>query len=126
MDPVREPGDRDFPFEPSELSPLRIFRMFSSSAQAPRQRRPSDVAGLVVGLAVLVWMATNAPGPTDADLAVEAVFDELAGVLGWLWELGYVLLSAWVVILVLAPVVRHGQGRLRLLVDYVLALVCSS
>jgi uncharacterized membrane protein YbhN (UPF0104 family) len=126
MDPVRGPGDRDVTFAPSELSPLRIFRMFSSSAQAPRQRRPSDVAGLVLALAVLVWTAANAPGPTDVDLAVEAVFDELAGALGWLWELGYLLLSTWVVILVLAPVVRHGQGRLRLLVDYVLALVCAS
>ena len=126
MDPVRGPGDRDVKVELSELSALRIFGMFSSSAQAPRQRRPSDVAGLVVGLAVLMWTVTNAPGPTDVDVAVEAVFDEVAGALGWLWELGYVLLSAWVVILVLAPVVRHGHGRLRLLVDYVLALACSS
>jgi uncharacterized membrane protein YbhN (UPF0104 family) len=126
MDPVKGPEDRALKVAPSDLSPLRIFRMFSSSAQAPRQRRPSDVAGLVAGLAVLLLMAANAPGPTDVDLAVDAVFDELSGALGWLWELGYLLLSAWVVILVLAPVIRHGQGRLRLLADYVLALVCAS
>jgi hypothetical protein len=30
------------------------------------------------------------------------------------------------VVLVLAPVIRHGQGRLRLLVDYLLALVVSA
>ena len=126
MDPVGGPGGRELQAEPSARSRLRMFRMFSSSAQAPRQRRPSDVAGLVGGLAVLLWMAANAPGPTDVDLAVEAVLDDLTGVLGWLWEVGYLLLSAWVVILIVAPVVRHGQGRLRLLVDYALALVCSS
>ncbi len=111
--------------EPSELSPLRIFRMFSSSTRAPRQRRPTDVVLLVVGLLVMGLTTVNAPGPTSVDLAIVAVLDEFSGALGWLWEFSYTLLSVWVVVLLLAPVVRHGQGRLRLLWDYGLALVAS-
>jgi uncharacterized membrane protein YbhN (UPF0104 family)/tRNA A-37 threonylcarbamoyl transferase component Bud32 len=111
--------------EPSELSPLRIFRMFSSSTRAPRHRRPTDVVLLVVGLLVMVLTTVNAPGPTSADLAIVTVLDEFSGALGWLWEFSYVLLSVWVVVLLLAPVVRHGQGRLRLLWDYGLALLVS-
>ena len=67
----------------------------------------------------------NAPGPTAVDLAIVAVLDEFSGALGWLWEFSYTLVSVWVVVLLLAPVVRHGQGRLRLLWDYGLALVVS-
>lgn len=110
---------------PSELSPLRIFRMFSSAAQAPRHRRPSDVVLLVVGLIVVALTTVNAPGPTSVDVAIGAVLEELSGALGWLWEQCYALLSVWVVVLLLAPVVRHRQGRLRLLWDYGLALVVS-
>jgi uncharacterized membrane protein YbhN (UPF0104 family) len=111
--------------EPSELSPLRIFRMFSSSTRAPRQRRPTDVVLLVVGLFVMGLTTVSAPGPTAFDLAIVAVLDEFSGALGWLWEFSYTLMSVWVVVLLLAPVVRHSQGRLRLLWDYGLALVVS-
>ncbi len=112
--------------EPSDLSPLRMFRMFSSSAQAHRQRRPSDVLGLVVGIAVIALVSVDAPGPTGIDRAVEAVLDEASGALQWIWELSDLALAAWVVVLVLAPVFRHGHGRLRLLLDYGLALLSSS
>jgi uncharacterized membrane protein YbhN (UPF0104 family) len=111
---------------PSELSPLRIFRMFSSSTHAPRHRRPTDVGLLIVGLFLIALTTVSAPGPTSIDLAIIAVLDEFSGALGWVWEFGYLLLSVWVVVLLLAPVVRHSQGRLRLLGDYGLALLVSS
>lgn len=111
--------------EPSELSPLRIFRMFSSSAQAARQRRPTDVVMLVAALLLITLTTVSAPGPTPIDLAIAALLDELSGALAWLWEHCYTLLSVWVVVLLLAPVVRHGQGRMRLLWDYALALLVS-
>lgn len=111
--------------EPSELSPLRIFRMFSSSTRAPRQRRPTDGIMLAASLLVIALTLVNAPGPTAIDLAVEGLLDELSGSLGWFWELTYTAMAIWVVVLLLAPVVRHGQGRLRLLWDYCLALLVA-
>jgi uncharacterized membrane protein YbhN (UPF0104 family)/tRNA A-37 threonylcarbamoyl transferase component Bud32 len=111
--------------EPSELSPLRVFRMFSSSAQAQRLRRPTDVVLLVIGVLVVALTTMSAPGPTSIDVALGAVIDELSGALGWLWELSYALLSLWVVVLLLAPVVRHGHGRLRLLGDYAMGVGVS-
>ena len=111
--------------QPSELSPLRVFRMFSSSAQAARKRRPTDVVVLVASLMLVALTTASAPGPTSSDLAFAAVLDELSGALGWLWELSYALLTLWVVVLLLAPVVRRGHGRLRLIGDYALAMLVS-
>jgi uncharacterized membrane protein YbhN (UPF0104 family) len=105
----------------AQFSPLRIFRMFSSSANAPRQRRPTDVLMLLVSLVLVVVPALNAPGPMTIDSAVAALLTELDAALGWFWQLCYAALLAWVVVLALAPVVRFHRGRLRLLVDYALA-----
>jgi uncharacterized membrane protein YbhN (UPF0104 family) len=110
---------------PRALSPLRLFRMFSSSADAPRLRRPTDGLLLAVSLLLLVVPALNAPGPMTVDTALLTVLDETDGALGWLWELSYALLLAWTLVLLLAPVARFRSGRLRLLVDYALALGVS-
>ncbi len=107
------------------LSPLRIFRMFSSSADAPRQRRPTDVLTLMAALLLGTGSAIGAPGPTPLDTAVGALLDEFAGTLGWIWQIGYALLLAWALVLLLAPVVRRRQGRLRLLVDYAAAMALA-
>jgi uncharacterized membrane protein YbhN (UPF0104 family) len=111
--------------EPSELSPMRLLRMFSSSTQARRQRRPTDVLLLVLGVLVVLLALVNAPGPTTLDLAVVAVLDEASAALSWLWELSYTFAALWVLVLVIAPVVRHGHGRLRLFWDYALALLVA-
>jgi uncharacterized membrane protein YbhN (UPF0104 family)/tRNA A-37 threonylcarbamoyl transferase component Bud32 len=111
--------------EPSDLSPMRIFRMFSSATRAPRQRRPTDAVLLVLGLFLMGLTLLNAPGPTSLDLAFAVLLDELSGALGWLWAYSYTLVSVWAVVLLLAPVIRHSQGRLRLLWDYGLALLVS-
>ena len=49
--------------KPSDRSPVRLFRMFSSSAQAPRNRRPTDVVALVIGLLVglIAWLWEGSP-----------------------------------------------------------------
>lgn len=111
--------------KPAQLSPLRVFRMFSSAADASRRRRPTDVVLLAAALLVLVVLTVNAPGPTGIDQSLAALLDEVDPVLGWLWSLAYTLLLVWVGVLVLAPVVRHRHGRLPLLWDYVLALASS-
>jgi uncharacterized membrane protein YbhN (UPF0104 family) len=80
---------------------------------------------LLAGLLFMALSAAHAPGPTSVDLALVAVLDELPGVLDQVWQLAYALLTIWVVVLVLAPVVRLGQGRLRLLGDYALAVLAS-
>lgn len=59
------------------------------------------------------------------DQSIASLLDQSPGVIDWAWEMSYTLLLVWVVVLLLAPVVRNGQGRLRLLVDYGLALVVS-
>jgi uncharacterized membrane protein YbhN (UPF0104 family) len=109
----------------AQLSPLRIFRMFSSSADAPRERRPTDVLILLLAVLLVCVPAFTAPGPTSLDTAVDALLGEMSGALGWLWQIGYALLLVWSLVLLLAPVVRLHQGRLRLLVDYALAVALA-
>lgn len=111
--------------EPLQLSPMRSFRMFSSATRAPRQRRPTDVVLLLVGLFVTAVLTLQAPGPTALDLTIDDMFQQLPGALGWLWQYSYTLLAIWVLVLLLAPVIRSGKGRLRLLWDYGLAVVAS-
>lgn len=103
----------DVKLEPSELSPLRIFRMFSSSTRAPRQRRPTDVVLLVLGRLVMGLTTVNAPGPTSVDLAIVAVLDEFSGALGWLWEFSYTVLSCCRSLFVVGALqpVRPHDGR---------------
>ena len=111
--------------QPSDRSSGRLFRMFSSSAQAPRNRRPTDVVALVIGLLVVALTTAQAPGPTTLDTSLTAVIDESSDALGWLWRLCYTLMLLWVIVLLLAPVIRHAKGRLRLFWDFALAAVLS-
>lgn len=112
--------------QPSDSSLARTFRMFSSAAQAPRTRRPTDVVALVIGLVVVALTTAQAPGPTALDTALTAVVDVSSDALGWLWRLCYSLVLLWVLVLLLAPVIRHAKGRLRLFWDFALAAVLSS
>ena len=99
--------------------------MFSSSTQARRQRRPTDVLLLVLSLMVVLLALVNAPGPTTLDLAVVAVLDEASAALSWFWEFSYTFAALWILVLVIAPVIRHRDGRLRLFWDYALALLVA-
>jgi len=104
----------------AQLSPLRVFRMFSSSPDATRERRPTDVLLLLLSLLLVSVPAVTSPGPLGVDLALQSLISEFDGVLGWFWRLCYALLLGWTLVLVLGPVVRFRHGRLRLLLDYAL------
>ena len=110
---------------PAQLSPLRLFRMFSSAADASRRRRPTDVLLLVGALLLLVVLTVDAPGPGSLDQSLAALLDEVDPVLGWFWSLAYAVLLVWVVVVVVAPIARFRFGRLPLLWDYVLALALA-
>jgi uncharacterized membrane protein YbhN (UPF0104 family) len=105
------------------LHRLTGLRFYSSQADAPRVRRPTDI--MLLGLAVLVILAAAvvAPGPTNLDDAVSALIAELPGFATWGWELSYVALPLWACVILVAAVVR--PGRRRLLGDYLLAVVIA-
>lgn len=54
-----------------------------------------------------------------------ALLEDFDPLLGWLWPLAYALLLVWCAVILLAPVVRCRDGRLRLLRDYGLALTIT-
>jgi uncharacterized membrane protein YbhN (UPF0104 family) len=101
------------------LHRLTGLRFFSSLADAPRVRRPTDVMLLALGLLTVVAAAVVAPGPTSFDKALTALIAELPGFATWGWDLCYVALALWAVVLVIASLVR--PGRRRLLLDYLVA-----
>jgi uncharacterized membrane protein YbhN (UPF0104 family) len=103
------------------MTPIRFF---SSEAAAPRARRPTDVvlfATSVIGVAVALLLA---PDPADSGSATSAFLRSLPGLLGWFWEIAYVLVFVWAAILLGAPLV--SRGRLRLARDQWLALIAAS
>ena len=93
-------------------------RFFSSSADEPYQRRPTDLLLALGGLAGVVLLALLAPSGTDLEAAVEAVVDSLPGAVSWLWSAGYALFVLWAFVVLGASVLR--RGRRRLLVHYAL------
>ena len=103
------------------ITPIRFF---SSAAAAPRARRPTDVVlfiASVVGIAIALLLA---PDPADSGSATSAFLRSLPGLLGWFWEIAYVLVFVWAAILLVAPLV--SRGRLSLARDQWLALIVTS
>ncbi|ROS30513.1 lysylphosphatidylglycerol synthase transmembrane domain-containing protein [Cellulomonas sp. PhB150] len=96
-----------------------FVRMWSSAADAPRQRRPTDILLLVASLVVLAVLSLAAPGPTGGDRAVGTLLAWLQPVLGWLWTIIYAVLTLWALGVVLLAAL--SRGRRRLLVDQVVA-----
>ena len=92
-----------------------FVRVWSSAADAPRLRRPTDVLLLVGSALVLGLLALAAPGPTGADQALDTFLAWLEPVLGWLWTVIYAVLTLWALGVVLLAAV--SRGRRRLLVD---------
>ena len=102
------------------ISPIRFF---SSAADAPRARRPTDVMLFIaslVGLAVAVLLA---PETTTSASPTAELLGSFRGLFGWFWEIAYVLVFAWAAILIGSALV--GRGRLTLARDQVLALVLA-
>jgi uncharacterized membrane protein YbhN (UPF0104 family)/tRNA A-37 threonylcarbamoyl transferase component Bud32 len=97
----------------------RGIRLFSSAADAPRSRRPTDVVLLVLTVLTVAGLSFPAPGPTSFDSLVTDLVRNLPGLFGWFWEISYDLLIAWMLVLVVVALV--ARGRKRLLVEEVLA-----
>jgi uncharacterized membrane protein YbhN (UPF0104 family) len=97
---------------------------WSSAADAPRLRRPSDIALLVISVVVLLLLLVPAPGPTTLDKAVASFLSSLPGTFGWLWETFYATALAWALVLMAAAALtRHRRIVLvEQLVGMVLAL----
>lgn len=59
-------------------------RFFSSSADEPYQRRPTDLLLAILGLAGVALLALLSPSGTDLEAAVEAVVSSLPDAVSWL------------------------------------------
>jgi uncharacterized membrane protein YbhN (UPF0104 family) len=103
------------------MTPIRFF---SSAAAAPRARRPTDVVLFIISVVGIAIALVLAPDPADSGSATSAFLRSLPGLLGWFWEIAYVLVFVWAAFLLGAPLV--SRGRLRLLRDQFLALVLAS
>ena len=83
---------------------------WSSAADAPRERRPTDVGVAVAGLVVLALLTIAAPGPTDVDTKVAKAIASFPGLLTWLWESVYAAALLWTLVLLLAALMsRHRR-----------------
>ena len=98
-------------------------RFFSSSATAPRARRPTDAILLFLALA-WVGVATALGSTNRVSSAIEAFITALPGLLGWFWEICDVLLFVWGLTLIGAAVM--ARGRWHLVRDQILALACAA
>ena len=90
----------------------RGIRVFSSAADAPRSRRPTDVVLLVLTVLTVAVLAFPAPGPTSIDSLVTGLVRSLPGLFGWFWEISYDLLLAWTLVLVVLALFARGRKRL--------------
>ncbi|KQY43869.1 lysylphosphatidylglycerol synthase transmembrane domain-containing protein [Cellulomonas sp. Root137] len=91
-----------------------LVRIWSSAADAPRLRRPTDVILLVASVLTLGLLALAAPGPTGADDALDTVLARLEPLFGWLWSIVYAVLTLWAVGVVLLAALSRGRRRLLL------------
>ena len=91
------------------MTPIRFF---SSAATAPRARRPTDVVLFITSLIGVAIALVLAPDPADSGSTTSTFLGSLPGLLGWFWEIGYVLVFFWAAILLGAPLVSRGRLRL--------------
>jgi uncharacterized membrane protein YbhN (UPF0104 family) len=99
------------------------IRLYSSSTDAVRARRPTDLVLFLLAGATLGLVSLFAPDPTTADQELTRFIGDLPGLLGWFWEICYDLLIGWPLVLLIASLVaRH---RLFLLRDQVVGIVLA-
>ena len=99
------------------------IRFYSSSTDAVRARRPTDLVLFLLAGATLGLVSLFAPEPTTVDQELTRFVGDLPGLLGWFWEICYDLLIGWPLVLLIASLVaRH---RLFLLRDQLVAIVLA-
>ncbi|MFC6236418.1 lysylphosphatidylglycerol synthase domain-containing protein [Longivirga aurantiaca] len=98
-------------------------QLWSSAADAPLERRPTDVVLMVVTVVTLALLSVPAPGPGTVDNAVTQLLDALPGLLGWFWETAYTLALGWALLLVVLA--AFGRSRRRLLLVQLVAAILA-
>ena len=98
------------------------FRVFSSSSDEARARRPTDVVLLVFGVVGLGIMSQVSPDTAAVDGFTEWV-RSLPGLFNWVWDLCYVILAVWAIILLCVPLVARGRASVAR--DQILALALA-
>ena len=107
----------------ARYKPDLSVRFFSSSADAPRARRPTDLVLFFVAVVTLGLVSLFAPDPTAADARFTELVKDLPGLLGWFWEIASDLLVLWPLVLLVAAVV--ASHRLFLLRDQLVGAVLT-
>ena len=86
------------------------FRFWSSAADAPRERRPTDVVVAVVGLLIVAAISIVATDPNTVDSAVAKAISSFPGLLTWVWSSLYAAALLWAfVLVVVALLTRHRR-----------------
>jgi uncharacterized membrane protein YbhN (UPF0104 family) len=107
----------------ARYKPDLSVRFFSSSADAPRARRPTDLVLFLLAAVTLGLVSLFAPDPTAADARFTELVKDLPGFLGWFWEIASDLLVLWPLVLLVAAVV--ASHRLFLLRDQLVGAVLT-
>ena len=94
-------------------------RFFSSSTDASRARRPTDLVLVLLATVTLGLISLVAPDPTAADERFTKLIKDLPGLLGWFWEIATDLAVLWPLVLLVASIV--ASRRLFLLRDQLVA-----
>ncbi|HET9248834.1 MAG TPA: hypothetical protein VFP13_02680, partial [Actinomycetota bacterium] len=108
----------------ARYKPDLSVRFFSSSADAPRSRRPTDLILFFLAAVTLGLVSLFAPDPTAADARFTQLVEDLPGLLGWFWEVASDLLVLWPLVLLVASVV--ASHRLFLLRDQVVGAILAA
>lgn len=87
---------------------------WSSAADAPRERRPTDAGIAVLGVLAVTLLSLAAPGPTDLDTKLVSAIKALPGLLGWFWESTYAAALLWTLVLVVAALATNHRRVLFL------------
>ena len=118
-------GERDEGLDSSDAEPatrwrvrrrlsrvITPIRFFSSAADAPRARRPTDAMLLLVSLVGLASAIALNPDPADSGSITAEFIRSLPGLFGWLWEIAHALMLAWAAFVVGAALVSRGRSAL--------------
>jgi uncharacterized membrane protein YbhN (UPF0104 family) len=108
----------------ARYKPDLSVRFFSSSTDASRARRPTDLILFFLGAVTLGLVSIAAPDPTAADERFTELVKDLPGLLGWFWEVASDLLVLWPLVLLVAAIV--ASRRLFLLRDQLFGTILAA